>query len=176
MSYNLYVGVGQGDVHRQHLDVMARQPGTWVYVDRFVRRPDTVPMDGAALAFHDNSLGAVYASHVLEHFSHRDTNRVLAEWYRALRPGGTLILNVPDLDWACHAWLNPALRTPYFRDDQTFLEVFFGGQDVPGEVHYTGFTANGLKAQLLRVGFVRADARREIDAHAMMVVLATAIK
>jgi predicted SAM-dependent methyltransferase len=173
---NLYIGVGQGDVHEQHLDVMARVPGTWVYVDRFVRRPDTVPMDGAALAFQDNSLGAVYASHVLEHFSHRDTARVLAEWYRVLRPGGALLLNVPDLDWACQAWLNPALRTPYFRDDQRFLEVFFGGQDTPGEVHYTGFTANGLKTQLLRAGFVTAEARREMDAHEMMVVLATATK
>jgi hypothetical protein len=85
-------------------------------------------------------------------------------------------VNVPDLDWAYSAWLNPAQRTPYFRDDQKFLEVFFGGQDTPGEVHYTGFTANGLKIQLLRAGFVRADARREVDAHAMMVVLATAIK
>jgi hypothetical protein len=173
---NVYMGVGQGEIHTQHQAVMDGEPGSWVYVDKFVRRPDTVPMDGACLGFLDHSLGALYASHGLEHFSHRDTRRVLAEWYRVLRPGGKLLLNVPDLDWACSAWLNPSMRTPYFRDDQTCLEVFYGGQDVPGEVHYTGFTVNGLKTQLLQAGFVRADTRREIDAHAMMVVLAAAIK
>jgi predicted SAM-dependent methyltransferase len=173
---NAYVGVGQGAIHPQHQEVMAGEPGTWLYLDKFVRRGDVLPMDGAALAFADDSLGCVYASHVLEHFSHRDTRRVLNEWYRVLKPDGKLIVNVPDFDWACMAWLNPAMRTPYFRDDQRFLEVFFGGQDDAGEVHFTGFTAGGLRTVLLQVGFLRVDVRQFVDAHDMQVVLATAIK
>lgn len=72
---NAYIGVGKDEIHTQHRAVMGREPGVWDYVDEFVRRPGTVPTDGAALAFRDNSLRAVYASHILEHFPHRDTGR-----------------------------------------------------------------------------------------------------
>ncbi|CAM9512608.1 unnamed protein product, partial [Choristocarpus tenellus] len=51
--------------------------------------------------FPDNSVTAVYASHVLEHGSHRYRNRVtsaLREWHRVLKGGGALFLSVPDLE------------------------------------------------------------------------------
>jgi hypothetical protein len=76
---NLYLGVGQGAIHPQHREVMAHQPGRWVYVDKFVPRADIVPMDGASLAVKGDSLGTICASLVLEHFSHCDTRRVLGE-------------------------------------------------------------------------------------------------
>jgi SAM-dependent methyltransferase len=175
MGMNVYIGVGQGEIHAQHQQVMDSLPGTWIYIDKFVRRPDTWPMDGAALAFKDNSLGAVYASHVLEHFPQRETRRVLAEWFRVRRPAGALRLNVPDLDWACAAWLNPALRTDYFRDDQKFLEIFYGGQDTPGEFHYTAFSQGSLRGLLYQTGLERVSIETCIDAHDMGVLIATAI-
>ena len=44
--------------------------------------------------FESNSLDFVYSSHVLEDF--KNTEAVLSEWLRVLRPGGTLILFLPD--------------------------------------------------------------------------------
>ena len=44
--------------------------------------------------FSDGSLDWVYSSHVLEDFE--DTSSVLQEWLRVLRPGGNLILFLPD--------------------------------------------------------------------------------
>lgn len=38
-----------------------------------------------------------HADHVLEHMSWVDTLKVLSEWVRILKPGGTLEINVPDL-------------------------------------------------------------------------------
>jgi ubiquinone/menaquinone biosynthesis C-methylase UbiE len=145
-------------------------------IDRYVERPDTWPMDGAVPGFRDRSLGAVYASHVLEHFPQRETRKVLAEWYRVLRPEGRLIVNVPDLDWACTAWLYPAMRTDYFRHDDKFLEIFYGGQDEPGESHYTAFSAGRLRGLLHQIGFERVDVEQHIDALDMGVVIATAVK
>jgi len=176
MDYHLYIGVGQGDIHPQHREVMAALPGEWIVIDRYVEHPDTWRMDGAALGFKDQSLGAVYASHVLEHFPMRETRRVLAEWYRVLRPEGRLIINVPDLDWACLAWRHPALRTEYFRHDEKFLEIFYGGQDEPGEWHYTAFSASRLRGLLYQIGFYHVDTEQRIDAHDMGVVIATAVK
>lgn len=44
--------------------------------------------------FADAVLDYVYSSHVLEDFE--DTERVLSEWLRVLKPGGRLILYCPD--------------------------------------------------------------------------------
>jgi predicted SAM-dependent methyltransferase len=47
----------------------------------------------------------IRASHVLEHFSHRLTRQVLADWIDRLRPGGVLRLAVPDLAWIARHYL-----------------------------------------------------------------------
>lgn len=44
--------------------------------------------------FKDNVLDYVYSSHVLEDFL--DTEGVLREWLRVLKPGGNLVLFLPD--------------------------------------------------------------------------------
>jgi len=44
--------------------------------------------------FSDNSLNYVYSSHCLEDFE--DTESVLTEWLRVLKPGGMLVLLLPD--------------------------------------------------------------------------------
>lgn len=44
--------------------------------------------------FRDNSLDWVYSSHVLEDFE--DTRAVLEEWIRVVRPGGVVVLYLPD--------------------------------------------------------------------------------
>jgi predicted SAM-dependent methyltransferase len=60
----------------------------------------------------------IYSEHVLEHFSLVQGTRLLADCYRALAPGGTLRVAMPDLsalverysaDWRAQDWLqNPA--------------------------------------------------------------------
>ncbi len=46
----------------------------------------------------DNCIEAIRASHVLEHWSHRQTADVLREWVRVLKPGGIIQIAVPDLN------------------------------------------------------------------------------
>jgi SAM-dependent methyltransferase len=50
--------------------------------------------DAAALPFVPASLDFVIASHVLEHLPF--PLRALRNWYEALRPGGVLVLKIPD--------------------------------------------------------------------------------
>lgn len=46
--------------------------------------------------FNDGVLDFVYSSHVLEDFPESETASILREWVRVLRPGGTLVLLLPD--------------------------------------------------------------------------------
>lgn len=50
------------------------------------------------LDYPDNSVDEILASHILEHFSHRDTSSVLRNWVDKLRPGGRLRISVPDFE------------------------------------------------------------------------------
>lgn len=49
------------------------------------------------LPFSDNSVSAIYASHVLEHLYRNQAIALLSECERVLKPGGVLRLVVPDL-------------------------------------------------------------------------------
>lgn len=57
--------------------------------------PQNLHGDGANLYwFRDGVLDYVYSSHVLEDFE--DTATVLKEWLRAIKPGGRIVLYLPD--------------------------------------------------------------------------------
>lgn len=57
------------------------------------------------LPYGDGSVAEIRASHVLEHFSHREVPAVLAEWVRVLEPGGRLAVAVPDFEVVARAYL-----------------------------------------------------------------------
>lgn len=50
------------------------------------------------LPFDSNSMDFVYSSHLLEDFPTADRPYLLYEWTRVLKPGGTLIVLVPERD------------------------------------------------------------------------------
>jgi len=51
-----------------------------------------------SLPFADNSLAAIYSSHMLEHLDRWTAAHFLDEAYRCLAPGGVIRLAVPDLN------------------------------------------------------------------------------
>lgn len=110
--------------------------------------------DAADLSqFADESVDAIYASHVLEHFYHSLNNelmRTLTEWYRVLKPGGQLLISVPDLRTLCWLFLNPNLMP---MDKHYLMRVMFGGQVNQYDVHKVGFDADILGLYLYEVGF-----------------------
>jgi len=57
------------------------------------------------LPFSDNSVDAVYASHVWEHLYYKDAERVTKEVIRVLKPKGILRLCVPNLEYCCRRYL-----------------------------------------------------------------------
>src|SRR5438309_1271592 len=62
--------------------------------------------DGSRLIIQDCSLEEIRASHVLEHFSHRQTSEVVNHWVAKLMPGGCLKIAVPDFEWIAKHYLD----------------------------------------------------------------------
>lgn len=69
----------------------------WVNVDGFDDAAD-VKCDIKELWLPDNHADRMCAVHVFEHFYHWEVNEVLREWLRVLKPGGTLILELPCMN------------------------------------------------------------------------------
>ncbi|MBD1858883.1 MULTISPECIES: class I SAM-dependent methyltransferase [Leptolyngbya] len=104
--------------------------------------------------FADNSIEAIYASHILEHFHHSLNNeliRTLTEWHRVLKPGGQLMVSVPNLQILCWLYLNPNLS---IYDRHHLMRIMYGGQTNPYDIHRAGFDPDTLAAFLQEVGFV----------------------
>jgi predicted SAM-dependent methyltransferase len=89
-GYGVDLGYGGDPIAEHAIRVDMPQPYT-----RLGEAP--VQLGGAAehlVWFRDDTLDFVYSSHLLEDFD--DTEAVLREWLRVLRPGGRLILYCPD--------------------------------------------------------------------------------
>jgi len=96
------------------------------------------------LPFRDQSIDHVYSSHVIEHFSHRETESVLTEWVRCLKKGGIFEIRCPDLRARAFLFfLSPSWQN---------VKHIYGEQDYPGNSHKCGFSCGILKDLLKRQG------------------------
>lgn len=99
------------------MDTAVQEPINLNLGARETKLPGFIPIDRSngqeayPLAYPDDSVDRIYASHILEHFSHRDTVKVVQDWVRALKPGGTIKISVPDFDWIIAAYNNEVCAT-----------------------------------------------------------------
>ncbi|NIP81230.1 MAG: methyltransferase domain-containing protein, partial [Gemmatimonadetes bacterium] len=118
-----------------------------------------VAADLTSLGFADGSFDWVYCSHVLEHVA--DDRAAMAELHRVVRPGGTVIVQVPVRDGATYE--DPAVTSPADR------LAAFGQEDHVR--HYGLDVTTRLEDAGFRVGTIRADrlfSRDEIHRHGLI--------
>lgn len=101
--------------------------------------------------FKADSVEALYASNILEHWEIARTVGVLKEWARVLKPGGLLYISVPDFDAAVKLYQKVGL-VPWLKFH------LWGDQKHPLNYHYTCFTFASLADDLASAGF--SDCRR----------------
>jgi len=93
-------------------------------------------------AYADGSVDEIRASHILEHFGHREVPEVLKEWVRVLKPGGVLKIAVPDFDYLVQ-----------HRHDELPLESYLmGGQSDQNDYHKSIFSERKLRDLMRYVG------------------------
>jgi len=126
----------------------------WKIVDVEPRPEVDYVMNAADLsAFADESVDVIYSSHVLEHFHHTLNNellRVLIEWRRVLKPGGKLLISVPDLRVLCWLYGNPNLLP---EERMHLMRIMFGGQTDEYDVHKAGLDFEILGMYVEQAGF-----------------------
>jgi len=141
------------DSLRLHIGGKQAHPD-WKILDVEARPEVDIVCDAADLSqFADNSVDQIYASHVLEHFFYAlngELLQVLAEWKRVLKPGGQLLISVPDLQKLCWLYLNPQFD-PLERHH--IMRMMFGGQTNQYDVHKVGLDFEVLGLYLQEVGF-----------------------
>jgi len=128
-------------------------------------KADLRVMNGEALQFEDNSFDVVYAHGVLQYTA--DTQQMVNELYRVLRPGGEAIFMVYNK----YSWLNalskimkvelehedaPVLRKYSISDLKRFLKPFGKVRIVPERFPVKTRLHHGLKATLYNSVFVNA--------------------
>jgi len=76
------------------------------------------------LPFDDNSIDVVYHSHVLEHLTKEDGEKLSKECFRVLKPGGILRVCIPDLEIICQEYLSN-LNKAYETDDPYHIKNYY---------------------------------------------------
>jgi predicted SAM-dependent methyltransferase len=97
------------------------------------------------LDFDDNTFDLVYSSHVLEHFKKIETQSIVNEWVRVLKPGGIIRLSVPSLESLIKIY-----QTSGNIDD--IIGPMMGGQTYDENFHYNIFDTKKLTFLLENAG------------------------
>lgn len=108
--------------------------------------------DAGKIDIEDGKAQIVMANHLIEHFFRWEVEDILAEWYRLLKPGGQLILELPNLEHACRNLLAGST-------DQMSMWPIYGdwGHKDPYMMHKHGYTPKTIKALVDLCGFKKVQ-------------------
>ena len=115
------------------------------------------------------SVDAVWSSHNLEHLHRHEVPIALAEFVRVLRPGGFMLLTLPDLQRIAELIVEDGLEDEAYRSPSgpiTPLDMIYGHTPSLARgneymAHKTGFTARTLRQLLIDAGFAGVTLQRD---------------
>tara|TARA_A100001201_G_scaffold141470_1_gene137023 strand:- start:4893 stop:5432 length:540 start_codon:yes stop_codon:yes gene_type:complete len=97
--------------------------------------------------FKDGSVDLIYCSHALEHLDYEETEKALNNWYRVLKPKGTIRLSVPDLEAIFSHYI-------YYKDLNSMMHMLYGSQRHPFDYHKNGWDFHRMQEDLTKHGFI----------------------
>lgn len=117
------------------------------------KKPD-IECDLRAIPLENGYADSAFAIHVLEHFYRWETEKVVAEWARILKPGGLLVIEVPCMDKVIGLF-NHFISQKKPINEQMTLWALYGdpGYEEPTMVHKWCFFVQELMHILRESGF-----------------------
>ncbi|MBW4582482.1 MAG: methyltransferase domain-containing protein [Tildeniella nuda ZEHNDER 1965/U140] len=114
------------------------------------------------------SVDAVFSSHNLEHIYYDEVPIALAEMYRVLKPGGLVLISVPDIQSAAEQIAQGNLEGTLYHSPGgpiAAIDLVYGYRPTHAfgihHLHRTAFTAETLSQKLQQAGFSEIVSHRE---------------
>jgi predicted SAM-dependent methyltransferase len=107
-----------------------------------------VKADIAKLPYDENSADEIYNCHVIEHSDYFEAMEWIKEWKRVLKPGGSLVMETPDLTLLCQKYMASSVN-----DRVKLYPTFFAKAWLPGEVHKFLYSKEQMVWTLYTLGF-----------------------
>jgi SAM-dependent methyltransferase len=175
--------VGCGPAHPDKVPAAFFPAGEWrelrLDIDPGVA-PDIEASITAMPMVADASVDAVWSAHNLEHLEPHEVAVALAEFLRVVRPGGFVLVTVPDLQQVAALVAEDRLEDAAYVSAMgpiAPLDMLYGLRSALADgnrfmAHRTGYTATTLEAAFTRAGF--APVRVVRDGH--FALWATAVR
>lgn len=102
------------------------------------------------MGYNSDSADVIYASHLLEYFDREEVKNILECWHRVLKPGGELVIAVPDFTAICKLYSDKEYEL------EQFLGLLYGKMQLNESAiyHKTVYDFKSLCKVLAEAGFV----------------------
>ena len=175
----LHVGCGSSTIDQIPLAGFRQEDWHEIRLDADERvNPDLTGSMVRMTAVADGLADAVYSSHNIEHLYPHEVPLALAEFLRALKPDGFLVLTCPDLQSLCRLVVEDKLNEPAYISAAgpiAPLDVLYGHRAAMAAgnlfmAHRCGFTLRTLMAALREAGFAVVQGASRPDAFDLWVL------
>lgn len=97
---------------------------------------------------YENDCDEIRSHHFFEHFNYFDTFVLLFNWTRDLKLGGKLVIDLPDLEELCKAYLSADVKTKFI-----ITRYMFGSHEADWAYHINGWSKDTLEFVLKELGY-----------------------
>jgi predicted SAM-dependent methyltransferase len=132
---------------RLNLGCGKRYKERFINIDAFDTTVADKIMSVEDLTFPSNTIDAIEAGQLIEHLGYIHTIYALAEWFRVLKPGGTLLIETPDIESSMKQYLGGDHGVK--KETLTWLY----GIESPGMEHRLCFPKILIRSLLKKTGF-----------------------
>lgn len=158
--------------YNKHIKLNLGSAGTdypeYLSVDLYDKRAHIL-MDITKLDFDDESVEEILASHIFEHLNPYHVQGILDKWFRVLKPGGKLIMEMPNIEELCRRFTTTNDRLKRYG----ILNAIFGSVNTtdvggPDEItspHLFGWWPESVHEFLSGAGFINIEFMEEKIPH-----------